>query len=296
MEPVLFKTIIIRSDRRTALRLVANWHVDRLPRSRCRHRLDVILPPRDDFEAVYYPEHNLSQPPNPYQPQYYRPDLPYEAAAIAPAPLRRAGVLLICLGAACTLMATCVGIAVLTIPLDQILARSNMKLPAAPPGYTIAQLAKIAYLILAGGGLMYGISLKMLGYFVRRGSRGAAIGGIILSVVASLFLLCNLGGVPSGSGGNPAIMLLGFAMFAVPLGLFILACVWLTQGLRQIPAAQSAQQQYQSQMWLYQQQQAAYQQNVQAPQQPKANDPWQRGYGLTPPPPPPTQPTQPPAP
>jgi hypothetical protein len=237
----------------------------------------------------------LSQPPYPHQPQQFPPNLGYSyVAPFAPPPLRRAAILLFVLGALSLLTATCLGIAAWTIPIDQILAKANVKLPDPPPGFTIKEIAQIGYTIVAVCGILYAIALIILGFFVRTGSRGASITAIVLSVPAMLFLLCNLGSLPSQVGGNPAMLIGGGVFVGIPMAMFILACVWLTQGLRQIGGGQLAQQQYQMQLWQYQQQQGAYQQPTQPPVQPNPNDPWQRGYGTTapPPPPPPGQPPQ----
>jgi hypothetical protein len=226
----------------------------------------------------------------PQYPQQFPPDFSqYQPVSDPLAPARRASIILFVLGGLCVMGSGCIGVAAWTLPMDEMLAKAKLTLPAPPPGMTMSQFLQVMYTGIAFLGICFGISLVVVGLFVRRGSRAASITAIALCIPAALFFLCNLGSVFSQSAGNPLILVIGLCATFVPFGLLVLTCVWLIAALRQLPSVQFAQQQYQMQMWQYHQQQAAAHQQPTPP--PVSNDPWQRGYGMTPPPPPPGGPS-----
>jgi hypothetical protein len=137
-------------------------------------------------------------------------------------------------------------------------------------------------------GLLPGIALLVLGFFVRGGGMGAVITSIVFTGLCALGLLlmlvgtlASLAGGGGGAGAGGPSPLPGMAIFAGLLALVLLLLYWLIQAARNASQISAMQAQYQSQYWQYQQQQQAYQQPP-SPQQPQ--------QGWPPPPPPPANP------
>jgi hypothetical protein len=133
-------------------------------------------------------------------------------------------------------------------------------------------------LIAAGMGLVYGVVLVVLGLFVRKGSKGAVITALVLTVLALLYLAFSvirvvLVGAQPGIGAAGG----GICTTAIPLVLYVLLLVWLIQALREKGRQQQG---YPPEYWAYWQQQYAQQQAWQQQQQ----------GGQVPPPPPPAEP------
>ena len=121
-----------------------------------------------------------------------------------------------------------------------------------------------------------GIYHLVLGYFVRRGKRGAIYTAIVTSMIAIGFcLLYTLGGIMMG--GSDAIA--GMCFLVLIGALFVWLIVWLFQALRGAsPVAAAAQ--VQAQYWQMLQQQQGY------AQMPGAGPPPPPMGFLAPPPPP----------
>ena len=129
-----------------------------------------------------------------------------------------------------------------------------------------------------------GIVTIVAGFFTRRGARWSIILGIVLCGLPLLYVVFSTLLALARGTMNPQTLVASLCMMCIPVIVLTLTLAWLIGALRQVPAFQYSQQQYQMQMWQHQQQQAAYQQS---PPPIPTNDPWQRGYGMTPPPPPP---------
>lgn len=236
----------------------------------------------------------MSQPPFPYSPQQFPPDFSqYQAAPDPLAPARRAGVMLLIVGALMIALGTCGGMVGFMIPLDQlnqVIAQSHVDTAQFPPGMAPAEFMRDALIGAAVLCVPLGIVTIVAGLFTRRSARWAIISGIVLCALPLLYLVFSMLTALARGTMNPQMLVSSLCMICIPAALLTLTLIWLIAALRRFPGIQYAQQQYQWQMWQYQQQQAAYQQNPVAlpPAAPPAtaNDPWQRGYGMTPPPPP----------
>ena len=235
----------------------------------------------------------MTQYPSPYQPppppgfyDYYRPYHGELGAA------RRAGVLLIILGALGMLFGFCVGAVMWSGTGDQVIQQlvhqPGVTFPTPPEGMTIEQVLRIGMTVFGGVCALAGLLMLILGLFVRRGSRGAMVTSIILLGILSLLMAVQI--VSAVVQGTSQGMISGCVGIFI-VGTFVLTMVWLFQGLRTQGQARFQQQQYQAQYLYHQQQQQAY---------------GQAGYGYGPPPPgasplpqpqpPPPQPEPPPPP
>ncbi|MGH7214155.1 MAG: hypothetical protein ACREIT_05275 [Tepidisphaeraceae bacterium] len=224
----------------------------------------------------------MSQYPPPYSSGYY-PGYPPASDPLAPA--RRASILMFILGGLMFVCGTCAGFASTVsqadLPAEQASAFQQVETELARAGLTFRQAA-IAFAILA---LAPGLSLIVLGYFVRSGG----IVSIVLSLLVSFGLTLLIGflvvsAAASGLGGGRPELVVGLFVWAVPLALLVLLDVLLVQAARRTGQVEVMRQQQSTQWWQYQQQQAAYQQG--AYQYP----------GAVPPPPPPPAPPPPPDP
>src|SRR5262245_964260 len=209
-----------------------------------------------------------SQFPGPYSYPAYAQD-PYAAAR---APARRAGVLMIIIGGLLTLLGMCAG-STLFFPEHMIRQQIEIMPPSPDGQLTVPQMRKQA-LVSVIVSAVSGVVLIALGLFVRRGSKGAIITGIVLTSLAVLqFGLGTLGFLALAAGAPIMILMACFA--AIPLALFILLLVWLIQSLRGSSDLQRMQAMYQQQYWQYQQQQQMYGQGgygyQTAPAPPKAD-------------------------
>jgi len=200
----------------------------------------------------------VSQYPSPYAPPPYSGGFDYYSAGGGDPrpPFRRAGILLIVLGAMALLFGFCVGTVFLVVPLEQFQAQGA--LPPELLNGTPLEMFRAAIFVMAGVIAFVGIVLIVLGIFVMRGSRGATIGGIIVCGLAALFgALQFINGVAIVATHPSAQFMGGACLAAVPLALEALAILWLAQALRSGKQMQMSQQQYLAQMWQMQQQQQA---------------------------------------
>lgn len=220
----------------------------------------------------------MSQYPSPYQPPVptgpmygYDPALD---AALAPA--RRAGILMFILGGLLFLGGVCcVGVGALLPQLMQQQPEAFRELENMPEGVTI-EMIRTAIIAVSAAGIVYALAFVVLGIFVRKGSTGAIITTLIMSVLAVLLLaFWTLSGLLGGSAGNP---MAAVCIFALPLALHVLLIVWLIQAIRAGGEVAAARSQSMQQYWQY-----AYQQQTHQQAFPPRDPPF------PPPPPPPPQ-------
>lgn len=234
----------------------------------------------------------MSQPPLPYSPQPFPPDFGQYQSGFDPlAPARRAGLMLLIIAALTIAVGACSGIVGLLVPLGPLIEQSHVDTSQLPPGMTPAEFMKAACIVAAFLCVPLGILMGVCGFFVRRGARWACIVAIVCCALPLLYIVFDALVVLSHGLMNPQVLAGAFCMLVVPAVVLALTLAWLIGALRSLPGVAYAQQQYQMQLWQHQQQQAAYQQ---PPPATAPSDPWQRGYGMTPPPPPPDVPPAPP--
>lgn len=131
-----------------------------------------------------------------------------------------------------------------------------------------------------------GIIFIVLGIFIQKGSRGAAIGAIVFTVIVLLLLSCltisslvNVGRL-QGSGGQS---MLGICMMIAPVLLMVWQLIWCIGAASAAGSYRAMQTQMQMQYWQYMQMQQQYQQ-MQANQQPEVRDQKSEGGGMGQPP------------
>jgi hypothetical protein len=234
----------------------------------------------------------LSQPPLPYSPQPFPPDFSQYQPAFDPlSPARRAGIMLLIIGCLTIALGACAGLSGFMVPLDkldQMMAQSHVDTSQFPSGIAPAEYMRAAFIGAAFLCAPLGIVTIVSGIFTRRGARWAMITGIVLCGLPLLYLVFVVLVALTKGMMNPQMIVGSLCMLLVPAALLSLTIAWLIQAVRNVPRVRYAQQQYQLQMLHYQQQQAAYQQQPSPPPpSPAPDDPWARGYGMTPPPPPP---------
>jgi hypothetical protein len=191
------------------------------------------------------------------------------------APAKRASVLMFVLAGVSIVGAfCCAGVGTV---LPQLLDSQPQMLQEFQkvPGFT-PDLMRTTFIVMGIGAAIFGTALAILGVFVRKGGAVPVTIALVLSCLATLFVLylmiepMVLRRAPAGSTAA------GVCMLAIPFALLILLCVWLLQALRSSGQVQAMKDQYAQQYWQY-----AYQQQIYAQQQP-------------PPPPPPGDPNAPP--
>ena len=239
-----------------------------------------------------YPPSQYPPPYSPQQPAYggYRPPQPPRSPEELLAPARRAGTLMIVIGALSVLCG--LWIAWQSSAFDPAA-------PGVPPEFqrqmqqqieTFESQSGMSFrtllLVMGVAPLAVGAVLGGLGLYVRGGSFGVVITAAILTgallLVVGLVLLAGL--LQSAAMGG-AVVALGVAcQCGVPFALLAVLMVWLVQAARAASQITLARQNYQAQMWHYQQYQQAYLQQGQPPQ---GYPPESMGYGYPPPPPPP---------
>ena len=231
-----------------------------------------------------------SHPPPPYgQPPFdfsqYVP--PAQADLLAPA--RRAGTLMMVLGALVAMFGFCnAGSAFTTSPEQMAEQQAALRTPGMPESPLSPRGMQIATAVAGVLTLLVGVTLAVNGTYVRRGSSLATTLGLVMA--GGLTLLIGLFVLLSVAAAFGAPMFGAFAcVLAVPLGLLIWLLVWLVAAARNNAAVGAAQQQYQAQFYAYQQQQQAYGQPAPAayPPQPPGYGAagYAYGYGYPPPPP-----------
>lgn len=226
----------------------------------------------------------MSQYPSPYPPApYAQPPIDfstYQPAGDLLGPARRAGTLVIVLGALVAMLGVCDLGRALFVGADEIAQQqaqlNSMGLPQSPLD---PKMIRVTAGVCAGLTLLVGLALAVDGVYVRRGSSIATTLGLVmvgaLGLLVCLFILL----FAVGAFMAPPLAAVSCVM-TVPLGLLIWAFVWLLAAARQGPRLAAAQQQYAAQYYHLQQQQHVYAQpgGYGAPYAPQ-------GYGYPTPPP-----------
>ena len=175
----------------------------------------------------------------------------------------RAGMMLIITG---TLVGLC-GIgcgAMAAMPLEQMMAEAPMDPQVA--AVMTPQMMKLALIVLAVGSVIYAALAIVFGVMVRKQSRGATIGGIVITSIILAYLLFNMafGAVQVARMGPQGFV--GICVMVVPMVVGAWQLTWLIQALRsggQLRAMQNQMQMQQMQYW----QMMAMQQGQQQQQQ-----------------------------
>lgn len=232
----------------------------------------------------------MSQYPSPYSP----PPGPYSQGGYGYgwnpydqylAPARRAGVLMIILGALAMTCGTC-ALGFSYTPTDQLPAEQQ---EAFRQMEEQVGMSLMTYMRWAGAGLMVpGVAFVLIGVWVRRGTRAAIVTAMVAAGLAVLyFALGSVLMLVRGAGIQACFQL----VLVAPFGLLI---VWLAQAWRYAGALGASQSQYQAQYWQYLQQQQQYGQQYPAGgyAPPPGQPPIAPGGSPLPPPPPPPPPPE----
>jgi len=236
----------------------------------------------------------MSQYPPPYsQPpvqQNYGYDFSYyQSQDDVLAPAKRASVLMFVLGGLVLLPSCCCGVVAFALPAmmaQQPGAFSDL----SAAGMTV-ETTQVMLGIGGGVALLMGVTMIVLGRFVRRGSMGAAVTASVLAALIVLYLLINGLGIMVMSGKlPPAQVVMGIAMTVIGLVVFGMLILWLIQAAMAAPRVAMMKSQYQQQLWQYQQQQQMYQAGYVPPPMPPMHQHSPQSYGAPMPPPVPPPP------
>lgn len=216
-----------------------------------------------------FPPDPSNPPPPPPYPNYGAGGSPDAWVAPYLAPAKRAGLLLIVLGALGLLAGTCFfgvsfALPTMNLPTEQAAELQRME---ERTGVPMTRL----FLIAAGLAAIPAVALLVLGLFVRRGGAGAAVTAIVVVSLLIVLMLVQLLGALAGNP-NP---LAGACFAAIPLALLGLQLAWLIQALRAAGPLAAARLHFGHQASQMRQTQAVY----------SAPSPWPM---QPPPPPPPT--------
>ena len=209
-----------------------------------------------------------SPPPDPQQYTYTQANYgnyghnPYEAELLRPA--RRAGLMMSILGGLMFLAGVCcVGMG-LAFPWDQLLAQQpamGQQLQEALGGMPVEQAMRIVATTIGVVGLVFGIAQVVLGIFVRRGSLGAAVTGIVVVCLVLLYPVLMLVSTPFTIGKQgPREVGANLCMATLWLLVYGLLLAWLIQAARATGRIREWRASYQAQYAQYQAQYRAYQQ------------------------------------
>lgn len=208
----------------------------------------------------------MTQPQSPYPyPPYPSPYAPPQAGTYFGdpgdtilAPARRAAMLMFVLGGLIMLLGICNGAQALVVGAEEFAkVNERFSVPGGPPTPFSPETLRTMSLVMAGVTLFAGLAYVAVGAAVRRGSRGAAIGGIVLSVLAMLFALLVVAGSLLAAIAAPPMLACACGSL-LPVSLFGLLIWWLVQSLRAVANWRVVQAQYQMQYWQYQQAAQAY--------------------------------------
>ena len=204
-----------------------------------------------------------------YPQQYPQPYSPYQMPQVHPMAYAqaqmqglswqysRAGMMLIITG---ILMGVCgLGCGALSMaPLDELMANAQMDPELA--ALMTPQLLKVVLLVVAGGSLLYAVLAVLLGFAVRKQSKGAAIGGIVLTLLVLAYLVVSaISGLFQAGKMGPQGML-GECVLIVPLVICVWQFIWLIGAVRSARPLAAMQGQMQMQYWQMMQMQQAQQQ------------------------------------
>lgn len=222
----------------------------------------------------------MSQYPPPYSPQQpgyggYPPQ-PLQSPEELLAPARRAGTLMIVLGALSVLCGLYMAWQSGSFDLSTAAATPELQRQMQQQIEAAEKQTGVSFrtvmLVMGVIPLATGAVLGGLGFYVRGGSLGVVVTGTV--VVGCMLLVTGvtllLGVLQGAAVGGPAFAAAAACQCGIPFGMLILLMVWLIQAARSASRIAMARQQHQAQMWHYQQYQQAYlQQGQQAtPQHP----------------------------
>lgn len=192
----------------------------------------------------------------PYSP-YQIPVVPPTGYWLGPidellAPARRAGLLMIILGSLSLLGGVCM-LAVLALPVDQLLRDSNIT-PAdiANTGFTPQQFIKVLVVMMSSIFVGVAITMLIMGFLVRRGGAASAIVSLVLvSLLALLLALQTLvQGIRVLSGDPRMIASVGITLLI--LAVLVLLIVWLVGAIRAAGSLKQLKQQQLAQWYAMQ--------------------------------------------
>jgi hypothetical protein len=217
------------------------------------------------------------QYPQQYPPPSYPQANPYAPVDDPRAPAKRAGILMIVLGALTLLCGACLGIASWGLSLPE--AASRMTPEQARKMQMIEEQLHISPSALLAGmaivALVMSVVYIVMGVITRNGGFVSVVSSIVLvSITIAIAAFLGLSSVLQAE-------LVSACVCGIGVALFVLLLVWLIQAARAAGKITSMQQQYQQQYAQYQQMQQQYG-NAGYGQQ-------QYGYGYPPPPAPGTQ-------
>jgi hypothetical protein len=205
------------------------------------------------------------------------------------APAKRASILLYVLGGLALAGGLCCGVIGAMMPqLLQQQPQLMEEMQNASGGQMTPEIMQVALVVVAGVVLVAGVLQLVLGFFVRKGGKGAIITAMVIGVIAVLYLAFTVirtvvVGAGAGNGAQMAGNLTGaLCVGGIPLLLYGLLLFWLGQALKNSGSVAGALA-YQQQYWAYMQQYHAQQQQAYQQQYP------QPPGGPFPPPPPPGQ-------
>jgi hypothetical protein len=212
----------------------------------------------------------VSQYPSPYQQppagggagfdfsQYVAQGAPSELLA----PARRAGVLMIVLGALIAMLGTCNGASAYVMTPEQYAEQqAAMKATGLPESPQLdMQMMHRMTIVMGAVTLVVGLAMVVDGVQVFRGSRIAVNIGLFLA--GGLTLLLGLMTLVMLLGGLMAPMMFAFAcVFALPTGMFVWLMYWLYAAAKNNSRLAMVRQQYQQQFAQYGKYQQAYAMN-----------------------------------
>ena len=233
-----------------------------------------------------------------YYPQPYPPPQPSPDELLAPA--RRAGVLMIVVGALSVGCGLCTAYHARNFDPGQAGASPEVQQQLQQQISLFETQTGMSFQnVLAAMGiipLVIGAVVGAVGFYVRTGSFGWTVAA---TVITAGLLLITLGvllvGLIQGAAAGPVFALAATCIYGAPATLLALLMGWLVQAIRAGSHVEAARQRYQAQLWQYQQYQQAYLQQAQQSQPPAG-----MGYhypmppalqqpapGVPPPPPPP---------
>ncbi|HLL88093.1 MAG TPA: hypothetical protein VK324_02205 [Tepidisphaeraceae bacterium] len=223
------------------------------------------------------------QPPPPPQFQQYQPagyyGFPPGFGPDPAAPAKRAGVLSIVLGVLALLAGTCLG-AVAFVPLDQMDAQTQRQFDRIQAELDRAGVTFQAMFLMMGLlAAAPGVALIVVGFLVRRGTRGVVVTALIMTGLLLLLIASATIAAVVEVARNPTAAI-GLVVYLVPLGLLALQLVWLVQALRNTSLVAARRQQLAAAYW----QQPPY--GPATPYPGGYGQPYGHGYGPPPPPPP----------
>jgi hypothetical protein len=236
---------------------------------------------------------NVTQYPGPYQgPSYYSGD-PYDELS---APAKRAGTLLIIIGAIGLMCGICVGVVGSRFDPEQFPPEHAQRIQEMEEqiGGPVTVMS-LRFALIAG---LPSLAMLIMGIFVYRSATWAIYGSLVLVGIVLVFVAANVLGSLYMLARQPDVQsIIGVCLTAVMLALFVLLMAWLIQAARKASELKAAQRDYAAQYWQYAHQQQMY---GQPPQPGQTMPPPPAGQGpvdqiqppAPPPPPPPDRPPQ----